>query len=127
MRPARHDLGDVFFGHLFAQQSVAAFLDFLLDLVQLFLQLGNPSILQLARLCQLAAALRPLQFGPRLIELLLYFALIVDDRLFLLPFSLQRGRFLLQFGQFFFQLLQAFLAGRILFLSSAPGAPFRAA
>ena len=71
--------------------------------------------MNLARLAQFAAALRPLQFSPQSIELFLHFALLVDDRFFLLPLGFQRGRFFLQLGQFLLELLQPLFARRIFF------------
>ena len=72
LRPARDHFGDVFLGHFFAQQA-AGFLSrrfFLGDLAQLFLELGNPAVLDLAGLGQIAAALGALELGPRVVELL---------------------------------------------------------
>ena len=109
---------DVFLGHFFAQQAIAAFLrSFRSTCAQLLFQLGNAAVLQFARLRQLAATLRPLQFGARLIEFFLQLPLFVDDRLFFLPFRFQRGRFFLQLRQFLLEFLQPFLARRDLFLS----------
>ena len=116
VRPARDDLRDVFLGDFFAQQTIAALFDLLFDFAQLFLQLRDPAVLQLARRRQLTAALGPFQLRPRLVEFFLQLPLIVDYRFLFLPFRLQRGGFLLQFRQFLFELLQPLPAGRVPFL-----------
>ena len=50
-----------------------------------------------------------------LIEFLLPFSLLVDDRFLFLPFGFERDRFFFQIRQFFLELLQSLLAGRIFF------------
>ena len=107
---------DVFFGHFLAEEArllVGCF--FLRDLAQLFFELGNAAVLNFARLGQVAAALRPFEFGPRGVEFLFHFGLGVDLRLLVLPFGFHRAGFFFQVGELFFQLRQALLARRVLF------------
>ncbi len=84
-----------------------------LGLLQLAFQLRDHAVGQLAGPAPIAAALRLLQFGAGLFELFLQLLRVGELALLGLPLGGQLGRFLLQILQFFHELLQAVLRGRV--------------
>ncbi len=129
--PARHDIGDVVLGHFLAQQRI---LGLARGLDELLFELRNLAVGQLARLREIARALRLLQFDPRLVELLFQPRLGMDLVALVLPAGGQFGTALFKIGELFAQgrkpVLRrgiAFLGQRLLFdleLDDAPVEPF---
>ena len=127
-RPARDDLGDVFLGDFLAQEArflVGRF--FRCDLAQLFLELGNAAVLDLARRpssprrCARSSSVRAVSSSS------FTFACASMP-----TFSFCHSAFIAADCSFssassFSSFVQALLARRDLFLSSAPVAPSRAA
>ncbi len=116
--PTLDHLGDLLGAHGFGNQRLAFAT---LSLTQLFLQLGNAPVLQLARLGKVALALGAFQLGPRHVQLFLQPARRIQTGAFGLPFRRQGRRFLLQIGQFLFQLLQPIFGRRVVFLLQGLG------
>ena len=112
--PAGHDAGDLLVGHAVAQEAVLLLLvGQLLFGFQLFLQFGQSAILQLCCLVQVILALRLLNGGIGLLDLLTQGLHLADGVFLILPLCLHAAEFVLQFGQFFFQVAQTALAERI--------------
>ena len=112
--PAGHDAGDLLVGHAVAQEAVLLLLvGQLLFGFQLFLQFGQSAVLQLRSLVQVILALRLLNGGIGLLDLLTQGLHLADGILLVLPLCLHAAEFILQFGQFFFQVAQTALAERI--------------
>ena len=122
MGPARNNFGDIFFGYFLAQHGArhtgtSGVSDTGYSaLGKLLFQFGDPSVLNLTRLGQFTASLRPLQLGALLFEFFFPLPLFLENGFLFLPFRLEPGRFFFQPGQFFFEFLEAFFAGRIFFL-----------
>ena len=108
--PARHDLGDVVGGHRLVDEQLVALG---LDLGELALEIGNDAIGEPAGFGVIALALRRDEIVAGGVELLL--ELVGGAELVLLgpPAGGQRRRFLLDLGEFGFELRQAILGGRV--------------
>ncbi len=118
VRPARNNFGDVFLSHFFAQQRWLPILRrFGCCIGQFSFQLGNASVLNLARLGKLTTTLRALELGTKLIKLLLPFPLFFENGFFLLPLGFEGTDFFFQLRQFLLELLQDAPCLRDLFLS----------
>ena len=109
--PAADDRGDIAVFHDLVKHSACGLS---LRFLQLLLHLRDDAVGQLARAGKIAFALRLLQLGARLVDLL--FQLLRAAQLFLLgaPARGQIGGFLLQFQQIGFQRFQPFAGGVIL-------------
>ena len=130
VRPARDDLGDVFLGHFFAEQLrfLVPASSFAIARCSLRFELGNAAVLDLARLGQLAAALRAFELGARGCRAAPSACAVRRSPAFSFCHSaFSADDFSFRLGQFLFQLLQPLLARRHLSPSSTPGAPSRAA
>ena len=117
-RPRGHYLGDVFLGHLLAQQrgGSSLFGSLLFHRGQLLLQAGDAPILDFRRLVEIPLATRLIQFLTGFFQLALQEAHRMDDGLLVLPLGRQRPGLLLQIGQFGFELLQALATGLVFLL-----------
>src|SRR5688572_12583641 len=117
--PLADHFGDVFFVHFLLQHALG-FLQLLKAgflVLDLGLELRDPAVLQLRRLCVVAGALRLLDFELHLFETLLQLAAFLDRGLLLLPMRAQLGRLFLEVGEVLFELRETLLRRRILFLA----------
>ena len=115
-RPPRHDLGDLGFGHLLAQQSaLGAVAVAVFGLFQAALEIGKAAVLELRRLVEVLAALRFLDTAASLFDLLLQLAHLPDGAFLLFPLIAHCPGLRLQIGQLRPQRLQPFPAGAVLF------------
>ena len=113
--PARHDRGDVLGRDLFLD-TLAALDLVVLGFLELLLELGDHAVGQLARLGQLALALRDLELGARLVELLLDLLRIGELVLLRLPLRRQLRRLLLELRQLLLEPLQPVARGLVALL-----------
>ena len=111
--PAADDAGDVLVGHFLAQHRA---LGRGLRIDQLLFELGDAAVLELARLREVARALRLLKLEPRGIELLLDLGFAGDLFLFRLPALGELGRLLLEVGKLFLELRESVLRRLVLLL-----------
>ena len=87
-----------------------------LGVLELAFEIGDDAIGQFTGAPPIAAPLHLLQFGARLVELLLQLLRARQLLLLGLPFGGELGGFLLQLLQFLDELLQAVLRGRVVLL-----------
>ena len=105
-------------------ETIAAFLNPLLDLLQLSFQLGHAAVLQSRSPSPVRRDVAPVRVpcAPGRVPSSIFRCSSMTAFL-LLPFSFQRGRFFLQLGEFSLQFLRAAPCSPRPFPSSAPAAP----
>src|SRR5690606_9834069 len=105
--PLRYDLRNLFLGYVVAQQRRLPVLR-LHGRLQLLLQLGNASVLQLRHAREVACAVRRFQLEPRALQFLLDVRRALHRGLLGLPYLLEIRVLLLEILQLFFDVGQPF-------------------
>ena len=116
-RPPRHDLGDLGFGYLLAQQSArSAVVVAVLGLFEAALEIREAAVLELGRLVEILPPFRLLDSAAGLFDLLLQLAHRPDGAFLLFPLVAHGPGLRLAVGELRPQRLQPFPAGAVLLL-----------
>ena len=114
-RPPRDHLGDLVLGNPVAQQ-LEVTLVHVLGVPDLFLELGDPAVLQLGHALQVLRAHRGFELGAGALQLFLEVGRALHCRLLRFPHLVEVGKLALHLGDSFFQFLEALQRGLVGFL-----------